>query len=398
MTPHGPVHRGPWPRLAVVVRKELRDHFRDKRSLLLALLYPLLGPMLVAGSLYVAGDVLNRAQGSAGHISVPARGMEHALDFVRFLDAHDVGLYPAPRPPGDMVRTGEVAVGLDIPPEAASGKFTVRVYVDFAKIGNLRASATIGDLISAYNRERAATLAEDAGLPEDFLVSVAIQQVNVSRPADMAVFLYNLMPPLVMFMIFLAGVHITVDMTAGERERGSLEPLLIAPVERAGLLFAKFAVGFLMTALAMVINLVGFRTLLGIVAGMHPAMTPPPTLGAFLTIFAIAVPLMALAVAFQIAIALASRSMKEAQIYLGLLPLVPALPGMVMVFSPLRPTLGVASVPLMGQLAQFNQLVGGLDVPFGQIALCAAVTLALTALIFWQAVRLFQREKLLFAS
>ncbi|HEX9645931.1 MAG TPA: hypothetical protein VGB88_00435, partial [Alphaproteobacteria bacterium] len=120
--------------------------------------------------------------------------------------------------------------------------------------------------------------------------------------------------------------------------------------------------------------------------------------GAFLTIFAIAVPLMALAVAFQIAIALASRSMKEAQIYLGLLPLVPALPGMVMVFSPLRSTLGVASVPLMGQLAQFNQLVGGLAVPLGQIALCAAVTLALTALIFWQAVRLFQREKLLFAS
>jgi sodium transport system permease protein len=398
VNPRAPDHRSLGWRLAIVARKELRDHFRDKRSLLLALLYPLLGPLLVAGSLYVAGDVLNRQQGSTERMSLPARGMEYALDFVRFLDANGVGLYPAPSPPGDMVRNGEVAVGLDIPPEAATGKFTIRVYVDFSKIGNLRASATVGDLIAEYNRQRAAKLMQELGLPDDALVSVAVTQVNVTRPADMAVFLYNLMPPLIMFMIFLAGVHITVDMTAGERERGSLEPLLIAPVERAGLLFAKAGVGFLMTALAMVINLAGFRILLGIVADMHPAITPPPDVAVFLVIFLIAVPLMVLAVSFQIAIALISRSMKEAQIYLGLLPLVPALPGMVMVFAPLHPTLAISAVPLMGQLAQFNQLVGGRGVTVAEIALSATVTLVLSALISWQAARLFQRERLLFAT
>ena len=163
-------------------------------------------------------------------------------------------------------------------------------------------------------------MAREAGLREDFLITVAVDQVNLSRPADIAVFLYNLTPPLIMFMIFLAGVHITVDMTAGERERGSLEPLLITPVERPGLLLGKAVVGFLMTALAMAINVAGFRILLGLAAAAHPQVTAPPSFATFGAIFLVALPLMALAVSFQIAIALIARSMKEAQIYLGLLP------------------------------------------------------------------------------
>ncbi len=385
-------------RVSVVIRKELLDHLRDRRSLVLALVYPMLGPLLVAVSLFVAGNVLS-GEREPGTMRIPTIGIEYAPNFVAFLAENGIEAVPARGDLGAMVRQGGAPLGFEIPPDAGSGdRFLLRVYADYSKIKNLQASSQVGQVIAQFNRQEAGRLAREAGLREDFLITVAIDQVNLSRPADIAVFLYNLTPPLIMFMIFLAGVHITVDMTAGERERGSLEPLLITPIERPGLLFGKAVVGFLMTALAMAINVAGFRILLGIAAAAHPQVSAPPSFATFAAIFMVGLPLMALAVAFQMAIALVARSMKEAQIYLGLLPLIPALPGMVLVFSPLKPTDAVAAVPLLGQLTIFNQLVAGEPVAGHQIIMSAGISLILAALIFWYAQRLFEREKLLFVS
>jgi len=385
-------------RVSVVIRKELIDHLRDRRSLVLALVYPMLGPLLVAISLYVAGNVLS-GERQSGTMQIPTVGLENAPDFIAFLAENGIVAVPARGDLRAVVRGGRAPLGFEIPPEARSGdRFSLRVYADYSKIENLQASSQVGQVIARYNRQQAGRLARDAGLREDFLITVAIDQVNLSRPADIGVFLYNLTPPLIMFMIFLAGVHITVDMTAGERERGSLEPLLITPIERSGLLLGKAVVGLLMTALAMAINVAGFRILLGIAAAAHPAVSAPPSFGVFAAIFMVALPLMAVAVAFQMAIALVARSMKEAQIYLGLLPLIPALPGMVLVFSPLKPTDTIAAIPLLGQLTIFNQLIAGDPVATHQIVVSASVSLVLAGLIFWYAQRLFEREKLLFVG
>jgi sodium transport system permease protein len=390
--------RGWWRRVTVVAGKELVDHFRDRRSLVLALLYPLLGPFLLGGSLYVAGNILT-ADSEVQALRLPALGIEHAPAFVDYLAEREIELVPAARSPAAMVREGEAPISFEIPPQAAAqDRFTLRIYVDFANLDNLQVSSQVANIIADYNRHRAEEMAHAAGLREDFLVTVDIDQISVSRPPNMAVFLYNLMPPLILFMIFLAGVHVSIDMTAGERERGSLEPLLITPVERSAVLLAKAIVGFLMTALNMAVNLAGFRVLLWLAAAAHEHMSAPPEVGTFVAIYLIALPLMALAVALQVAIALISRSMKEAQIYLGLLPLVPALPGMILVFSPLRPSDALAAVPLLGQLTLFNQLVAGEPVALLHVLLGVATTTALTALVFWHAAHLFQREKLLFGA
>jgi sodium transport system permease protein len=396
--PAARLHRGWWRRVAVVVRKELLDHFRDRRSLVLALLYPLLGPFLLGGSLYVTGNILT-ADSEMQALRLPALGLEHAPDFVDYLAGRQIELVPAARSPATMVREGEAPISFEIPPEAAEqDRFTLRIYVDFSNLDNLQVSSQVAKIIADYNRHRAAEMARAAGLREDFLVTVDITQVSVSRPPDMAVFLYNLMPPLIMFMIFLAGVHLSIDMTVGERERGSLEPLLITPVERTAMLLAKAIVGFLMTALNMAVNLAGFRVILWLASAAHEHMSAPPEVGAFVAIYLIALPVMAFAVALQVAIAIISRSMKEAQIYLGLLPLVPALPGMILVFSPLRPSDALAAVPLLGQVTLFNQLVAGQPVALFHVLLGVATTTALAALVFWHAAHLFQREKLLFAA
>jgi len=86
--------------------------------------------------------------------------------------------------------------------------------------------------------------------------------------------------------------------------------------------------------------------------------------------------------------------MKEAQIYLGLLPLVPALPGMVLVFQPVHATNMSVSVPIFGQMTLIHQMVAEQVPTFAHLAMAALVTLAAAALIFLLAAKWFRREKM----
>ena len=386
---------GWWGRILVVLSKEVRDHLRDRRSLILALVYPLLGPLLLAGGLNYAGKTLEH-RGEA-MVAAPAIGTEHVPEIVELAARMNVHFVPAPSDPVDAVRRGDVKVVVVFPPEAETQeRFTVTVYEDLTRLANVATTTRIKHAVELYNSKIAKTVTRSAGIADIDLKPVTIDAIAVGRDKNVAQYFYNLMPPLVIFMIFLSGVHLAIDTTAGERERGSLEPLLIAPIERWELLMAKALAAFLFTAVSVAINLATFRLLMGAAAATNVELAAPPGWGVFAAMFLISVPVMAVAVTLQMSISVITRSMKEAQIYLGLLPLVPALPGMIMVLAPIKVKLWNLSVPLLGQLQLFNVLVTGETPAFAGVMAATLGTLALAALVFWRAAKLFRRENLFF--
>lgn len=381
-------------RLRAVFAKEVRDHLRDRRALVLALIYPLLGPMLVAGGLVMAGKTL-QTDAAERPVTVPAVGIGYAPQLAAHLAAHNISLSPAPADPEAAVRANRAPVVLVVPQSAqGAAEFQVDIITNLGRVDNLRLTARLTDAIQAYNDQIAAARARAAGLPEGYAQPVRMRKVNVARDANIAVFFYNMMPPLVIFMIFLGGVHIAIDTTVGERERGSLEPLLLAPVERWVLLLAKGLAAVAFTALTTAVNLAAFKIFLGLAADTAPELVQPPGWAMFAYIFAVSLPLMAIAVALQLSVAVVTRSMKEAQIYLGLLPLVPALPGMVLVFRPVTPTDATAAVPVFGQMTLFNQLTAEQMPELAHVAMASGATLAAAAAVFWLAARWFRREKM----
>lgn len=116
--------------------------------------------------------------------------------------------------------------------------------------------------------------------------------------------------------------------------------------------------------------------------------------GVFALTLIVAAPLMAFAVALQMSVAVTSRSMKEAQIYLGLLPLVPALPGMVMVFAPMNPTDLTVAVPVLGQMLLINQLIAEQSMDPLHVVIATLSTTVSAVLIFLLAAKWFRREKM----
>ncbi|PHS77148.1 MAG: hypothetical protein COB59_09745 [Rhodospirillaceae bacterium] len=384
-------------RLRTVFLKEIRDHARDRRSLTLALIYPLLGPLLVAAGLYMAGNTLS-GDYKQRPLSIPVVGVENAPALAEHLRDNNIEIVGAPGDPEirkAFVREGRLPVVLVIPSDAkTSENFTVEFITNLGRADNLRATVRLTDVISSYNAKLAGARAMAAGLPKDYAAPIKMKKTNVARDANIAVFFYNMIPPLIIFMIFLGGVHLAIDSTVGERERGALEPLLLAPVERWVLLLAKSGAALAFTFVTTLVNVSAFKGFLSLAAGSSAALVQPPDWGVFVVIIAIAMPLMAIAVALQMAIAVITKSMKEAQIYLGLLPLVPALPGMVMVFQPINPSDILVALPVFGQMVLISQLISeqALDPRHMVIATCS--TLIAAGLIFLLAARWFRREKM----
>jgi sodium transport system permease protein len=385
---------GRWLRHSTVVLvKEMRDHLRDRRSLLLGLVYPLLGPALLGGLLTFASTNFQRQAGA--QLTVAAVGAEHAPGLVEFFKKNGVTMKPAPANPRAAVRTGKEPLVLIIPPEAAGrDRFTVRMLIDLNRMANASSTVTVMELLNAFSKRTARRLMEARKLDPGIVQPIVIEHINVAHKPNIASFFYNMITPLVMFMVFLGGAHIAVDLTAGERERGSLEPLLSAPVERWELLLGKSVAAFLFTLFSMIVSFAAFRVILGAVAAGSSNLAPPPDTRVFIDMFVVAVPLMVLAVTMQIAIASVSRSMKEAQIYLGLLPVIPALPGVAMAFSPPGAHAWMAAAPGFGQMAMFSHLISGQQVDPSHLALSAITTTALAIAFFMWSVQLFKREKI----
>jgi sodium transport system permease protein len=353
-----------------------------------------MGPLVFGLLLAIGGGAL-RVGARAEPATIDAANFEAAPGLAEVFAERGLTLSPAPAADlAQRVRERRVPVAIQVVSDPRDPRFTeVRVVYDQTNVRHAGTAARAIGAIQDFSRERGRVMLTEIGVDARIGDPARVIPDLIGGRAGIANALYNLIPPLIIFMIFLGGVYLAIDTTAGERERGSLEPLLSAPVRRGELLSGKALSAFAFTTMTVVVNLVAFRAVLGWIAHPNSGFPPPPSWETFAAMFLTSLPLMALAVALQFMIAAATRSMKEAQIYLGLLPIVPAMPGMIMSFSPVAPSTAVASIPVLGQLVSLVELTAGRQPDAAHVLLAGASTLALAAVIFVAAVRLYAKER-----
>jgi len=209
------------------------------------------------------------------------------------------------------------------------------------------------------------------------------------------VILLTMIPPFLIFTLFTGGVHVALDSTSGERERGSFEPLLMNPVTRNQVLTGKLGATIVFTLLAVAVQAVAFWIMLHSVPQESLGVTTAPDALRLALIVSVCLPLVFLASATQLLISAVTRSMKEAQTYLGLLPLIPGIAGMVLAMAPVNARPLLAAIPTFGQTLLMGQVVRGEGVSAVFIGITAIATLAATALLLYLAFRLYEREEIL---
>jgi sodium transport system permease protein len=414
----------------LVAGKEIRDLFRDRRTLMLVLILPaVLYPLFGGAGFFMAQSMMGQEVviGLSGADHLPAAVPADDKAFPPFLaDGKIVEEHkpddPAPEPPPLAVTT------LTEDPEAALAAKRVDAvlvvppgFVDAMKdpkgpkpklIVQTRdgdeksklAGRRLASAIRAWEEKLRDVRFVRSGLPKDFDKMFVLEDPQTNKPkgkkaADELRDSFVRVFPFILIMWLVAGaVQPAVDMTAGERERGTMETLLISPASRteivAGKWLATTAFGFLSVCWNVTLMTIGAIVMEQVLG--FPIVNIPGLLGCM----AFGLPLAMLFSAVCIALGVFAKSTKEGQYYLVPLFLVvlPLAFGSMMPGTELTP--GRAMIPITGAMLLQQKLlsVSPEPIPWGLVPVVLGSLAVFIALALWAAVRQFHRESVLFGE
>ena len=382
--------------IRVVLLKELTDHLRDRRSVFGSFVLPIVGPLLLLGMFQLLSDL-----GSERALSLPVIGSEHAPRLIDYLEANGVEVLPAPANPEDSVRQGDVDGVLVIEPSyperfAAGLSAPLHLMVDASRNDAQRSVRRIERLLLAHAQSLGALRLLARGISPEVASPIELDEIDLSTPEKLAANLLNVVPLFLMLAALVGGMNVAIDTTAGERERGSLEALLLNPVRRRTLVLGKWLATSLASLAVATVTLLGFMVTVRFMPleelGMKVLLGPYEALLMWLAI----APLALFGAGLQMLIATFARSFKEAQTYLNLLNLLPMAPSMFLMFEPTRSEAWMLPLPTRAQVGAVGDVMRGEATPWWHLLVILATSLVYTALCLAALVRLLGREKIIF--
>lgn len=383
--------------IGTIFRKELLDHFRDRRSLFSASMGVFLGPVALFFMLnQVAGERRDLEE-----ITVPFAGRQHAEPLASWLEGQPgVTITDLEEPPLDAVRDGRMQVAL-VAKEGYETRFAagkpaeIQIVYNDSRDSARGKVARVRRLLGAYSDQVVDLRLIARGVSPVVRRPLDIRQLEVSQQDTRTRRLLGVAPMLILLAGFAAGMAAAADSTAGERERGSLEALLANPAPKLEIVLGKWAAAATLAVTGVLIGLaVNVAMLyntplyeLGVRFRLDGAMVAAMAL--------ICLPVALLASAMEMLIASFAKSFKEAQSYLALMTIVPTLPMMLTAFGAFQ-GIWVDAMPVTGQNVALTSLLAGETPSVVQVWGSAASTLLLTGLCVALLLRLFRSERIVF--
>ncbi len=388
--------------LLTVLGKEIRENLRDRKAVFNSLLLgPILFPILFIGLAYFsASKQMERAEQV---LEVPVVGAEHAPNLVAFLEQQGVVVQPPPEDPEDMVRRQEVPVVVRIPQQfgeqwAAGTPATVEVIADPSRRESEIPMHRVRFLLGAYGTRIGSLRLQLRGISPNLAAPILVKDVDLSTPQSRGLLFMIFLPYLLMITAFTGGMHLAIDSTAGEKERRSLEPLLINPVPRWQIMTGKMLATTIFALTSLSLTLLAFRFALPHMPtgalGIDLSLTPRAVGGILLVVAPVAI----LAGAMLTLLATYAKSFREAQSYMGLVILIPMIPSILFMANPVKPEGWMMSIPMFSQNLLIGEFVRGEVVPPEWLALSIGGTLILGLLLGLFAATLFNRPRVVFAG
>lgn len=327
-------------KIALVFRKEWRDSLRDNKSLRMTLLMPIyFVGVFVASSLFVI-HMSNQSKSTTNEpIALSVVGGEQLPHLINWLQERGVRVDAVGEDAYQQVAQGKLAYALIIPKEARE-KFALGESIELSLVFDATDNKSQGAIhfirqqIWSWNGRLGNLRLLSRGISPSVANPVYVRDLNVASDQKMGFFVMASLPMLLILTSFLGSVGFSADMTAGERERRSLESLLITPVSSSGLVLGKWLNS---VSLTLTILLVEVILLIGAFAyvpfkelGLRVDVSLLDLAGVFVALASLAI----LSTAMQFLISLFARSFKDAQTYMGLMVFLPMIPLFYTLFNP----------------------------------------------------------------
>ena len=385
-----------------VMRKELRDFARDRRTFLLTLLTaPLLYPLLFLGMNKLTN--LRAETQLEKDLSIPVVGIARAPNLVAFLASRGINATEAPADIESLIRSQREDLALVIDENFAAdwqaGKpAKVEIVADTTRRTGEVQIARVRSVLGAYGQSVGALrlLARGVNPMVAAPVNVGTRDLATAE-AKRGIFLSVVLPLVLMLFAFIGGSHLAMDTTAGERERQSLEPLLATPAARGALVSGKMLAAVVLGLASMLLILISFKISASIGGGA--ARSLDVSFAAMGKLLVILLPLVLIGTALLTCLSASSKSMKEAQSHMVWLMLLPMLPGYALMAYPLKDTqLWQYAVPFLSQNQMLVKVTRGEMPSATQWAVYLAASVLLAVLLWAVAVWRYRQERLAISS
>lgn len=388
--------------LLTVFKKEVRENIRDRKAVFNSvLLGPLLFPVLFIGLAYFAtSKQIERAEEV---LEIPVVGAEHAPNLINFLEQQGVIIQDAPDDPEGMVKSQEVPVVIRIPEkfgeEWAAGKpAIVEVIADPSRRESETPMRRVSGMLYSYSAQIGAMRLQLRGVSPNLSSPILIKDVDLSTPKSRGLLLMMFLPYMLMITAFTGGMHLAIDSTAGEKERKSLEPLLINPVPRWQIMSGKMLATVIFGFASLTLTLISFRVALPYMPTGSLGIDLSLDLKTVLSILMVVGPVSVLAAALLTMLATFAKSFREAQSYMGLVIMIPMIPSILFMVNPVKPETWMMSIPMFSQNLLIGEFVRGEVVPNLWLMMSMGGTLAIGLILAAFAATLFNKPRVVFSG
>jgi len=382
--------------LITVFKKELKDLFRDRRTVIISLCVgTLLGPLLMFGMIKL---MVNRVSTQMEKpLAVPVVGAQYAPNLVAWLKGQNIVIKPAPKNVDAAIADQSEDVVLSISPEFGtqwrkSMPAEVELIHDSTRQDSSIPVERIENLLETYGRTVGALRLLARGVSPTAIQAVQIAHRDLATPQSKAGQVLSFLPYLLILSAFLGGAYLIIDVTAGERERQSLEPLLATPAPRTAIMSGKILAACAFGFLGLMLNLTAFKFcfLFSSDLGVKVELL----ISTIVLLLVVLVPILLIGACLLTLIAASVKSVKEAQSYMSVLMMLPLLPTIILMVNPVKNQLWMFAVPFLSQNQMIMKLVRGETIGNAEWGVYLAAGFGLAALLWAVAASLYHREKL----
>ena len=378
----------------VIYWKELRESLRDKRSLGMLAMFTLFYPLLIGIMLHQGIEKSTKTEREGLELAVI--GGTKAPTLMAQLGQKNITVrHTAPMDEeaiGELLRSRKVAAVLRLPDNFAENYHAMRparveMWYDSATDTG-RQRSDVEDVLDAYGANVASARLLAHGVSPVALSPIQVQRYDTGTNASRSAMLIGSVIGILFFPAFMLSMSAAVDSTAGERERRSLEVLMAQPTQTWELICGKWLAASTLGIVGVTLELMLAHLILGWLPLEELGMTWSLRWSDLLLVCLVTVPLSLLGGALHIALAMNSKSFKEAQTLLSIVLIVPIVPGLVVSFMELKTAQWMYLVPMLSNQTLVTEMskAGSLGpLPYVMTFLCALIpALLIIAFSSWR--------------
>lgn len=377
-----------------IYKKEMLDSLRDRKTILLGIFIPIV--MILALALFYEMVLLNPDTDETHPVAVSAD--EETLQWLSALPG--IEPFPSAAPEQD-IQDGKAVAGV----RAASGFLAqvegggtgeIELLADWSSMKASSAMNAVKDGLNGLREDVVARRLAEAGIDAGLVQPIVIREAEIQEGDSVSLYLASLLLPLLVIMaVMIGGQSSAVELFAGEKERKTMEALLMTPVNRSALILAKWLT---ITTLGFISGIFAVASFVVVVATMTERLKQVLDFGdqavnlvasALLCILLFSM----LVSAIQIIFSLFANNFKEAQSYFGPVMFIALVPYAVLIGTGVNELTAVHFlIPVMNTFALLKELVYGVF-RVGDLVLTLLSTAATVAVMYTVASIMFRRDK-----